>query len=72
MRQKDPAVLESAAGFWGSNLFSFDGHKQGGDFRLEASALQIADDQFLQQLVPVQTADEAAGVVVVRDIGGIL
>ena len=33
---------------------------------------QIVLDQSLQQLVPVNLADEGAGVVVVGDIGGVL
>ena len=33
---------------------------------------QILTHQLLQQLVPVQLANQAAGVVVVGDIGGIL
>ena len=32
---------------------------------------QIAAYQFLQQLIPVQLADHAAGIVVIGDIGGI-
>ena len=33
---------------------------------------QIAADQLLQKLVPIQLADHTAGVVVIGDIGGIL
>ena len=32
---------------------------------------EILPNQFLQQFVPIQLTDHAAGVVVVRDIGGI-
>ena len=34
--------------------------------------MEIAFQQHLQQLVPVQLADERAGVVVVGDVGGVL
>jgi hypothetical protein len=33
---------------------------------------QIAADQLLQKLVPIQLADHAAGIVIVGDIGGVL
>ena len=33
---------------------------------------QIAPHQFLQQLITIQLADHAAGIVVIGDIGGIL
>ena len=36
------------------------------------SALQITPDQLLQELIPVQAADEGAGIFVIRDIGGVL
>ena len=32
---------------------------------------QIAADQLLQKLVPIQLADHAAGIVVVGNVGGI-
>ena len=41
-------------------------------FRIVISLAQIAEQQLLQQLVPVDAGDEAAGAVIVGDIGGIL
>ena len=40
--------------------------------RLIRSLSQIAEQQLLQQLVPVDAGDEAARAVVVGDIGGVL
>ena len=34
-------------------------------------AKQIATDQLLEKLVPVQLADEISGIVIVGDIGGV-
>ena len=39
---------------------------------LTVRSSQIAPDQLLQKLVPIQLADHAAGVVIVGDIGRVL
>jgi hypothetical protein len=43
-----------------------------GGLFVEISVSQIVLEQHLEELVPVQAADESPGVVVIGDIGGVL